>query len=138
MRGQKTCEIDGKQIVVKELTIKQIKSLFDFADVPNEASANALLDHFGGKILPLCTNLTMDDLEELRPSDAAEIWEAVREVNATFFGIAKLAGLKEIAVQLRNSLIADCLNSVASSLAEATATPSTTDTAISSEQSIEQ
>jgi len=138
MRGQKTCEIDGKQIIVKELTIRQIKSLFDFSEVPNKASVNVLLEHFGGRILPLCTDLTMEDLEDLRPSDAADIWEAVREVNATFFGIAKLAGLKEIALQLRNSLIADCLSSVASSLAEATVIPSDTDTATSSAPSTEQ
>lgn len=132
MRGQKTLKIEGrKDVVVKELTFMEIKSIFEL-DGAHGSSTDALLEYFGGHILPLVTNLTLDELKELAPSELKGIWDAVKEVNAVFFDIARQSGALEYMHRFKQAILQDCLSSVLISLSTAIPGPSTTDTPTSS------
>jgi len=81
MRKIKQIKIDDREITIKELRVKDIKAVF------NGESAT-LLDH-----LPLVTNLSAADIDDLAPSELAIIWESVQEVNASFLALMEKSGL---------------------------------------------
>lgn len=129
MRGQKTFTIDGrKPVEVYELTYRDIESLLDFEKISGEGF-DALLSHFGGNILPLCCNYSLEEVQALAPSEIKQIWDAVQEVNATFFDIVRTAGIADILERLKAAVLSDFLTSAASSLSGAITTPGATDTA---------
>lgn len=132
MRGTKTLKLGDREVEVYELTFKEIKSLFELDEAEGD-SLDALLAHFGGKLLPLVTNLSLDQLIELAPSEAKQLWDAAKEVNAVFFDIAAEMGAAEYLGQLKKAILADCLNFAVSSLSAGTSTSGTTDTPTSLE-----
>ncbi len=84
MRKFKTICIDDREITVKELRVKDIKQLFN-------DNAGTLMDH-----LPLVTTLTAAEIEDMAPSEIAQVWEAVQEVNADFLALMKKSGIMEV------------------------------------------
>jgi hypothetical protein len=136
-RGQITFELPGrdKKYRAKELTVKQVRQLFELKDLGDDAGLDALIQHFGGAILPKTTNCTIEELEDMRPSELQVIWEKIKEVNAVFFGIATAAGMGELLGRFKDAMLAEFLSSFVSSLsAGIRGTPSgTSDTASSSE-----
>jgi hypothetical protein len=60
---------------------KDIKAVFN-------GESTTLLDH-----LPLVTNLSASDIDDLAPSELAIIWESVQEVNASFLALMEKSGL---------------------------------------------
>lgn len=120
--GQLTFELPGrdKKYKAKELTVLQIRKAFELKDLPEGDDLDVLIHHFGGKLLPITTNCSVTELEEMRPSELKVIWEKVKEANAVFFDIAQAAGLKEIASRFKDAIMANFLNSFVSSLSEAT------------------
>jgi hypothetical protein len=136
MRGQKPFELPGhdRKFVAKELTVKQIRSLMDLEGLDGE-SIDDIVQHFGGRILPLATDLSLEEVDDFLPSELKIVWEKVREVNAVFFDIVKTAGVKEILIQLKNAVLADFLSSAVTSLSGAMSKSGTMDTAMSSEPS---
>ena len=129
-RRKKTLQLEGRKnsVEVFELTFNEIKSIFDMEGV-EDTGFEALASHFGGAILPLVTNLSKEELIELAPSEAKEIWEAVRDVNSVFFLIANQAGISEFLVRFKDALLTDCSTYVASLLSKAMSGPSPTATA---------
>ena len=59
------------------------------------------------EILPLISDITLDDIIGMAPSEANEIYEAVKEVNAVFFEMAEKIGLLKIVNNLKSSVISD-------------------------------
>jgi hypothetical protein len=137
-RGQITFELPGhnKKFRAKELTVKQIRGIFEFDQLPEGDDLDTIIQHFGGTLLPLTTNLTIEELEDMRPSELKLIWEKVREVNAVFFDIANAAGIQKLAAQFKDAILADFLSSFVSSLSAGirSRSSSTSDTPTSSEQ----
>jgi len=82
MRKIKTIKIDDREIIIKELRVKDIKAIFD------SESENTLMDH-----LPLVTDLSATDIEDLAPSELSLVWNAVKEVNADFLALMEKSGI---------------------------------------------
>lgn len=82
MRKIKTIKIDEREITIKELRVKDIKQIFD------TESENTLMDH-----LPLVTDLSKEDIEDLAPSELSTVWNAVKEVNADFLALMEKSGI---------------------------------------------
>ena len=99
MRKIKTIKIDGREIRVKELRVKDIRRLLDQAGAEDFSLARL------GEALPMATDLAPADIDDMAPSEIKVLWEAFREVNAVFFDLAARAGIaKTLAATLRQSL----------------------------------
>lgn len=84
MRKSKVIKIDDREITVKELTVSQVSALMEGSAEKTTATTGELL--VGSPIpieaVSLATGLSVDELNgEMTPSELAEIWEAVAEVN---------------------------------------------------------
>lgn len=118
MRGQITFKLPGrdKEYVAKELTVKQVRSLFELQQWPDDESLDGLIQHFGGILLPITTNVDIEELDDLLPSELKIIWEKVREANAVFFDTLNAAGASELLSRFKNAILTDCLSSFVTSL----------------------
>ena len=106
MRKRKVIKIDDREITIKEMTIKEIMGLasgFTEMESTNLDDFKKQID----KILPMVTDISLDDIIGMAPSEANEIYEAVKEVNAVFFEMAEKIGLLKIVNGLKNSVISD-------------------------------
>lgn len=84
MRDQKTIKIKGQDVVVKELTMAEVDGLLGSAGAGRAVyPAEVILDPvIPQEAVVLATGLSDDDLAgDITPSELAEIWEAVAEVN---------------------------------------------------------
>ena len=95
MRKTKTIKIDDREIVVKELRVKDIRNMLSKADDIKGAE-----DFF--TLLPAAVNLEPAELDEYAPSELKTIYDAFREVNAVFFSLAAKSGIFGI---LKNSIL---------------------------------
>lgn len=135
-RGKKTLELEGRKesVEVYELTFNEIKSILDMQDLDG-SDFGSLLSHFGGKILPLVTNLSLEEVQDLRPSQAKLIWDTAQEVNSVFFDIVNSSGILPYLQEFKNAMLADFLKYVASSFSMGIVASGSTDTPTSSEPS---
>ena len=140
-RGQITFKLPGhdKKFVAKELTVGQIRSLFERGEWPQDESIDALIQHFGGILLPITTNIAVEELDDFLPSELRTIWGKVREANAVFFDTVNAAGVSELVGRFKSVILTDFLSSFVSSLSEGirSTVSGSGDTPTSSEQSIE-
>jgi len=95
MKKTATITINEKVITVNELTVRQMMSIKDrFSGNVQEALET---------LLPMLTDATHDFLLDLAPSELAELWEKIKEVNASFLAVLPLdkllAGYQETIVQ---------------------------------------
>jgi predicted nucleic acid-binding OB-fold protein len=112
MRKTNTFEIEGyeKSFTVNELTIKEIISLMQedtLGGKGDNLDLAKLKENFETRLLPLCSNIKMSDLEDMAPSELKLVWEKFKEVNSDFFVIARKAGADKILARLKEALIAD-------------------------------
>jgi hypothetical protein len=115
MRGQITFKIEGRDqsITAQELTIKDILSLFQFQNLDEVNSWSSIRGYVQENVLPKATNLTVEDILELTPSEIAKVWEQVRKVNETFFGLIRAPMVKEVLEQVKPKIVAAFGNSFA-------------------------
>lgn len=110
MRKEKTVKIDDKEIKVKELRVKDIRSIIEEAE--NTENQVELIE----KMLPKAISLSLSDLEELAPSEIKLLWDAFREVNAVFFDVLDRVEvfkvLKDAIVQDLTGVFADLSSAV--------------------------
>jgi len=102
-RTYKTIQLDGQQIVVNELTVKDLVDLFSY-------SGNVKLETFPSiirDVLPRFTNLTYEDLLDLAPSQLPDFIQAIKEVNVDFSEMFKLLGLNELLQALKAGIVKD-------------------------------
>ena len=100
MRKTKVIKIDDREITVRELRVKDIHSIVQTADRLEGDTLKAIEEY-----LPMATDLTIADLEEMAPSELKLIWEAFKEVNADFLALAEAVGLgKAILETMRRHL----------------------------------
>ena len=95
MRKEKTIKIDEREIVVHELTVKEIGELMN----PDENQKISTIDMlFGQEVtataIAKATGLEIEDMEEnFSPSDIKLIVDTMKELNAFFFDMtARLVG----------------------------------------------
>lgn len=120
MRKQKTIKIDEQEITVKELRVKDIRNIIEQGD----ELVNGGLDQIE-KILPLATDLTLSQIEDMAPSELQTIWDAFREVNAAFFDLVAKTGLVEA---LKSSILKDLITLFATLSDQVTKSLGNTDT----------
>jgi predicted RNase H-like nuclease (RuvC/YqgF family) len=111
MRLKNTFKIEGyeKEFEVKELTVKEIIDLSKDKAIDN-LSIDALKELFQTRLLPLCSNLELDELIEMTPSEIKIIWDNFEKVNEAFFHLARKAGIGETLGELKAAIIADFSN----------------------------
>lgn len=108
MRITKTFEIEGydQTFHVYELKVKQIISLIS-GDYLDDMSVDGLKKNFSEVFLPMCSNITMEVIEDMAPSELEFIWSKFREANKSFFALAQKMGLEELMEQIKQAIIAD-------------------------------
>lgn len=104
-RKTKVVTIEGKDIVVKELTVKQVLGLFSkdgakFGDI----TLPDVVDKFQD-LLPIATGMTADELMEMAPSELVTIYDTFKEVNAVFFEVLASLGITKILAEVKTSTV---------------------------------
>jgi len=107
MRRTKTIKIDEREITVKELRVKDIRQLIEKAEDLDKG-----FEQMEG-MLPLATNLSLSQLEDMAPSELKKVWESFREVNAVFFDLVAKTGIVK---ELKSSILKDLTKVFAASL----------------------
>ena len=90
MRKFKVVKIDDREITIHELRVKDIMSVAD----GKTTDLLALIK----ELLPKATSLTLKEMQNMSPSELKLVYDAFKEVNETFFGLAaslKLTSLLE-------------------------------------------
>lgn len=103
MRKSKSFKIEGrdKEYEIKELTLREIIGIFQGdAESSEEANEKPLLNSFKEDLLPKCSNIKSDELLDFTPSEIEIIYDHFKEVNKTFFDVARTAGLGKMMEKL--------------------------------------
>lgn len=106
MRKIKNIKIGDLDITVKELTVRQILSLF-------QQEENAGVDvaaRFEQFLSWSCPELTREAAMDLAPSELMEIYAVFEEVNASFLEIARKMGLDAVLDTLRAEIAGSLRN----------------------------
>ena len=113
MRQRKTVKIDEKEIVLKELTVEEILKL---QDQIGDDTSNAGFFDLVKEVLPkITTDLAVEDLKKMAPSEIEILIDGFKEVNAPFLRGIAWAGLGDLLAELRKALMTDLLRSLSSS-----------------------
>lgn len=102
-------EINDKKITVYELTVEEIINIGESTknfNQPELGEFKSLIEDNLGKAV---TGITMDDLIKMTPSDIKKIYETFKEVNSTFFEVARSMGLTELLISLKQAVQKDFL-----------------------------
>lgn len=108
MRNRKTVKIDKKEYTVNEMTVQEI------IDVSTKLLDQSLgLDQWLELMpayLKLVSDVELDDLKNMPPSDVKVLYEAFMEVNEDFFAIARSVGLEQGLSELKVFVITTLRN----------------------------
>lgn len=126
MRVRKTIKIDEKEITLKEFRVKDVIDILKDAS-PDAQAGNGDIVETIKKLLPICSDMTVEDLFAMAPSEIKQVYEAFKEANAVFFEVAQSLGLGSIVQELKNSIRKEFSGVLADSFSRATSTLSTTD-----------
>jgi len=108
MKKTTTFKIEGheKSFKVNELTIKDIIGLMQDEGIQTQDIAS-LKSVFSDTLLPLCSNIKLDELIEMTPSELKEVWGHFKSINTVFFEMAQTLGLMDVVGDLKKAAIAD-------------------------------
>jgi hypothetical protein len=110
MRNSKSIEIDDKKITVYELTVAEIIGIGETKAIKEKSTDlsdfKSVLEDYLPKAL---SGVTLDELIKMAPSDLKEIYDIFREVNATFFDVARSMGMGELLNQVTQAIQKDFL-----------------------------
>jgi hypothetical protein len=132
-RQAKEVTIEGKKVTVYELTVRDIKQLWGSITKPGLAGENALSYFSNNTFLKenwdRCVHgLTLDETEDLAPSEMKLVYDAFEEVNSIFFDLAlKLEGENPFLKGLRIAIMNELIVRFAEFSKEDTPAPGTTD-----------
>jgi hypothetical protein len=81
-RSKKTT-INGHVVTVYELSVRQIRNIIEELDsLDNERVL---------EILSMCSDVTVEQIEDMAPSDIRQLWDVWAEVNADFLHLIRAA-----------------------------------------------
>ncbi len=115
MRKRETIKIDYREVTVMELTVQDIMELFQ-AD--KEADFLELVNTW----LPRTTDLTLEEMKTMAPSELEQVFNTWKEVNSAFFRMARAAGLGQILTELQEAMKQDFVRLFFASLKPGTQT----------------
>lgn len=112
-RKSRLITIGGKDVTVKELRNRDLLDLLEAAGAGTkqgkageQKTDMATFRTMVKDYLPKCVDgLDLDGLLDLSPSETRALYDAVSEVNADFFGLARAVGLGEIIEGLRKMIV---------------------------------
>lgn len=90
MRKTKKLIINGKEIIIQELTQRQIRDALTNLTNPGEEAASQSWPIFLLNQIPKLAGIPYDEWLDFTPSDTEEIIRAMKEVNASFLQIPGL------------------------------------------------
>ncbi len=93
-----TVKLGDKRITVRELTVKEIKELFDF---PEEAPVVDLLTFL---LSTSCKGITQEELLEFSPSELEPLIDSMLKVNTAFFAQSKQVGMGDVGAALEKMI----------------------------------
>ncbi len=121
-RMHKTVELEGgKSVTVHELTVKQIMSIINddaLSDKDNMSVKN--MQSFAERHLKKATDLKVEDMLEMAPSELKAVYEAFAEVNDTFFATARAVGMDKMLSELKQAIAEDFSKLLVDSLKQVT------------------
>lgn len=127
-------------VTVYELRVGDILKLFDQTSSMQENNESVgvkdLMSLADANFLPLCSNLKIEDLKQMAPSDIKVCLDKFKKVNSAFFEMAHMVGLSTFLKNLQAAALADFGQFVVGLSNAATRMSSTTDTPTSSEPSM--
>ncbi len=114
--------IEGNKKVFqfKELTVRQIMDVFD---VVKEFKTGMSFQEMFGLVessMATCSNVTLEDLQALAPSELEQLWTEFKGVNSSFFKMARTLGMDEMITSIRAALVSEFYNLLSTAPAEAT------------------
>ena len=116
-RMHKTVEFDGKSVTVHELTVNQIINLLNDDALSTEGELGMeSIRKFAARHLPNVTDLKIDDMLSMAPSELKVVYDAFAEVNSVFFDTARAVGLEKLLSELKSAIVADFSKLLAGSL----------------------
>ena len=132
-RLAKEVKVAGKNITVFEMTVKDIKKLWGDLTGTNMESPEASLfssDQLMRTHWDKCVHgITLEESEDLTPSELKIIYDAFSEVNAVFFDLSlKLEGENPLLTGLREAIMKDLMRRYVASLPPDTMESGTMDT----------
>jgi len=115
MRKSNKVTVNGQEIRVFELSVRQIRSIID--DLDNLDNQRAL------EILEMCSDITMEQIEDMAPSDIRDIWDAWSGVNADFLYLIRQAMKRPPIQRAIDDFLETILNDVYAALSSAGTAP---------------
>lgn len=113
MRKQEPVKIDKKEIMVKELTVREILEIAELKNVKSakgeELSLTMFKKEFSNYLPKAVTGIKLDEMLDLAPSELKEIYDKFKEVNGVFFDVARAAGLTALLDQIKTAVQKDFL-----------------------------
>jgi hypothetical protein len=117
-----------KTYIINEVSVKQMLSWIQDDELANQLFNLSTMPVALDRILPLVSNVNLEDIKELYPSEIKKLWAAFREVNSDFFEVAKSVGVTSIAEEIKVMLSNTFSGMLADLSSPVTPRPSTTDT----------
>ena len=96
---QKEVEIDIDDNTIKKIILYEIRP-YDAIQILQGIDDKQQVIDIIEKLLVLCSNLTIDDLKTLYPSDIQKIYIAFKEINSPFVKFSSKLNLLEIGKQI--------------------------------------
>lgn len=112
--------IDDRRYEVRELTVKQILEILQDESLTGQGSTIAEIKQGLEDHLDKATDLTLDQMQDMAPSEIKQVYDKFKEVNATFFEVARSVGLEKLVSELIEQISEDFGKFVADSLNQVT------------------
>lgn len=115
-------------VTVHELTVGQILDMLN-EDASDSKKVSGDIFKILEHNLIKCTSLSVEQAKEMAPSELKKVYNAFKEVNETFFEVAREAGLLGLLNELKKAIVEDFSKRLVGSLKLVTeASSSDTDT----------
>ena len=104
MRKKQTIRLNEKLITVRGLKLKEIEQIFYRARVDiDRLEQNPLQDIFQD-FLSRCSNVSLEDLLSMTPSEIKTLYQAFKKVNGVFFKVGRDMGLSGVLQDFKLSI----------------------------------
>ena len=87
--------IGSRTVIVRELSVKQVRGWMSDADKKGEQDiiASMLFDDCDFSTIAIMTDLSVDEMGDMLPSELRTVVKECQAVNSHFFGMARRMGL---------------------------------------------
>jgi len=114
-KRSKKVTINGEPITVYELSVKQIRGIVEELDSLNNERVL--------EILSMCSDVTMEQIEGMAPSDIRDLWDAWSGVNADFLHLIRQAMKRPPIQKAIDDFLSRILTDVSAALSNADTGP---------------